>query len=440
MTIDSNTLFAPVYNAAFRSIVAHTKERYTFTGGRASCKSSFISICIVLLIVKNPEYNALILRKTANTLRRSVFEQIVWAIRFLGLSGKFKIPRSSTAALPIVYTRKDGRTQSIIFAGSDDPEKIKSIKVASGYFAILWAEEKTEFSERDLQNIRISALRGGKTFYIFESYNPPSAVRHWCNAEARTVDKNRAIIHTTYKDIPAEWLGEAILHDIEHTKETNDRAYRNIYLGEATGTGLNVFENIELREITDKEIDTLEYFYYGIDWGYSPDPFMWVEMAYNARKATLYILDELRLIKHGNLQAHEALKEKLLRKFPDAKKYEHADGRVTYDFMNDRIRADTDAKDIADFFTYGWNILMAEKGRFRGELGRKVGYKWLQSLDKIVIDSVRTPRAADEFTLYEYQIDKRTGDILSGYPEGQPDHAMAAVRYAMADVYRYAGE
>ena len=440
MTIDSNTLFAPVYNAAFRSIVAHTKERYTFTGGRASCKSSFISICIVLLIVKNPEYNALILRKTANTLRRSVFEQIVWAIRFLGLSGKFKIPKSSTAALPIVYTRKDGRTQSIIFAGSDDPEKIKSIKVASGYFAILWAEEKTEFSERDLQNIRISALRGGKTFYIFESYNPPSAVRHWCNAEARTIDKNRAIIHTTYKDIPAEWLGEAILHDIEHTKETNERAYRNIYLGEATGTGLNVFENIELREITDKEIDTLEYFYYGIDWGYSPDPFMWVEMAYNARKATLYILDELRLIKHGNLQAHEALKEKLLRKFPDAKKYEHADGRVTYDFMNDRIRADTYAKDIADFFTYGWNILMAEKGRFRGELGRKVGYKWLQSLDKIVIDPIRCPNAADEFTLYEYQIDKRTGDILSGYPEGQPDHAMAAVRYAMADVYRYGGE
>ena len=132
MTIDSNTLFAPVYNAAFRSIVAHTKERYTFTGGRASCKSSFISLCIVLLIVKNPEYNALILRKTANTLRRSVFEQIVWAIRFLGLSSKFKIPRSSTAALPITYTRKNGVTQSIIFAGSDDPEIIKSIKVASG--------------------------------------------------------------------------------------------------------------------------------------------------------------------------------------------------------------------------------------------------------------------------------------------------------------------
>ena len=150
---------------------------------------------------------------------------------------------------------------------------------------------------------------------------------------------------------------------------------------------------------------------------------------------------ELRLIKHGNLQAHEALKEKLLRKFPDAKKYEHADGHVTYDFMNDRIRADSaEPKSVADFHTYGWNILAAAKGKLRGKSGVAVGYKWLQSLDKIVIDPIRCPNAADEFTLYEYQIDKRTGDILSGYPEGQPDHAMAAVRYAMADVYRYAGE
>lgn len=440
ITVNSSRLFSTVYNKVFRSIMAHEKERYTFTGGRASCKSSFISICIVLLIVMNPEYNALIIRKTANTLRRSVFEQIVWAINILGLSCKFKIPRSSTAALPITYTRKNGCTQSIIFAGSDDPEKIKSIKVAYGYFAIFWVEEKTECTERELQNIRISALRGGDTFYIFESYNPPRATRHWCNIEAHTPDKNREIIHTTYLDIPKNWLGDAIIHDIEHTKETNERAYRNIYLGEATGTGLNIFENIELREITNEEINNFECFYYGIDWGYSPDPFMWVEMAYDARHATLYILDEMRLIKHGNLQAHEALKEKLKKKYPDAKRYESFDKGVTYDFMNDRIRADTDNKDIADFRAYGWNILAAEKGIFRGKKGRDVGFKWLQSLDRIVIDTARCPYAADEFSLYEYQIDKKTGEVLSGYPEGQPDHAIAAVRYAMADVYRYAGE
>ena len=228
MTIQSSSIFAKVYNKAFRAILAHEKERYTFPGGRASCKSSFISLVVVILIVMFPSYNALVIRKTAKTLRRSVFEQIVWAIHKLGLQGRFKIPASKTAALPITYIRKNGRTQEIIFAGCDDPEKLKSIKVANGYFAILWIEEKTELTEAEVQNIRISVLRGGEAFYIFESYNPPSAKRHWCNIEARTRDVNRMVLHTTYKDIPREWLGEAILHDIEYTKKTNRRAYENI--------------------------------------------------------------------------------------------------------------------------------------------------------------------------------------------------------------------
>ena len=89
MEIDSSTIFATSYNKAFRAIISHKKERYTFTGGRASCKSSFISLVIVILIVMFPSYNALILRKTAKTLRRSVFEQIVWAINKLGAYSTF---------------------------------------------------------------------------------------------------------------------------------------------------------------------------------------------------------------------------------------------------------------------------------------------------------------------------------------------------------------
>ena len=77
MNINTAELFAPVYNRAFKSIMNHTKERWTFPGGRASCKSSFISICVVILIVLFPSYNAVIVRKHKNTLRYSVFEQIV---------------------------------------------------------------------------------------------------------------------------------------------------------------------------------------------------------------------------------------------------------------------------------------------------------------------------------------------------------------------------
>ena len=422
MTIKSNSIFARVYNSTFRHICTRKYERYTFTGGRASCKSSFISLVIVILIVMFPNYNALIIRKTANTLRRSVFEQIVWAINKLGLAGRFKIPKSQTAALPITYTRKDGRTQYIIFAGSDDPEKLKSIKVAQGYFAILWVEEKTELKPQELQNIKISALRGGDKYYIFESFNPPSATRHWCNAEARQDDPNRLVIHTTYEDIPREWLGDAILHDIEQTKKNNPKAYENIYLGIATGTGRNIFENITLREITDDEIGKFDYFYNGVDFGYYPDPFAFVAMSYNEKEARLYIFDELYLLKHGNFEAYNALK-----------KHMEAQGQ---DIGRDRITADSaEPKSIADFRNFGADMRGAIKGR--GSL--EAGFKWLQSLHEIVIDPARAPHAADEFTLYEYEIDKRTGEIMTGYPQGQPDHALAAVRYALEEVWRHGG-
>lgn len=336
-------------------ILKHEKERYTFTGGRASTKSSFISIVIVVLITMFPKLNALVVRKTAKTLRRSVFEQIVWAIDKLHLrytkerKTGFKIPKSEVSALPITYIRKDGTKQQIIFAGCDDPEKIKSIKVSQGYFGILWVEEKTEFTPADLQNVRISALRGGDTFYIFESYNPPSAARHWCNREAATYDPNRVVIHTTYLDIPPEWLGAAILHDIEQTKATNKRAYENIYLGLATGSGQNIFENVELREITDDEIKAFDFLYCGIDWGYYPDPFAFSVSSYNAPKQELFIFDELYLNKRGNYDA-----------FKDLTKHMEIAG---LDIANDRITADSaEPKSIADFRSWGGNVRGAIKG------------------------------------------------------------------------------
>ena len=430
MNFDSRELWAPVYNRAFNDIMsdAHTHERWTFPGGRASCKSSFISLVVVLLVVIFPSLNALVIRRYSKTLRQSVFEQIVWAIEKLHLprsNGKtagFKIPKSRTAALPIVYIRKNGHQQLIIFAGLDDPEKLKSIKVAYGYIGILWVEEKTEVDPTDLQNVKISALRGGERFYVFESYNPPSATRHWCNAELREDDPRRMVVQTTYLDIPREWLGEAILHDIENTKAHNLRAYQNIYLGIATGTGRTIFENVRLEEITDAQIASWDNTWQGVDWGYYPDPYAYGSMYYDVRNNTLYVWDELYLWKHGNIEAFEKTREHM-----------KSHGMSIYD---DRIIADSaEPKSVADFHKWGANMRGAVKGRG----SRDAGYKWLQSLAAIVIDPKRAPHAADEFTLYEYEIDKRTGEILEGYPEGQPDHFIALTRYASEQEWRHAG-
>jgi phage terminase large subunit len=103
---------------------------------------------------------------------------------------------------------------------------------------------------------------------------------------------------------------------------------------------------------------------------------------------------------------------------------------------SDRTTADSaETKSVADFHKWGANT----RGAVKGPGSRNAGYKWLQGLAAIVIDPERCPRAADEFTLYEYQIDKRSGEVLEGYPEGQPDHFIALARYATEREWRRAG-
>lgn len=428
MTVKSTSLFVTAYNKIFRSIMKHEYEEYTFTGGRASTKSSFISLCIVLLIRMFPQYNAIIVRKYKTSLRNSVYEQILWAIKTLRCEHLFKIPQSNKEAMPIVY-KKTG--QKIIFMGSDNQEKIKGLKVSTGYFAILWIEEKSEFTYEDIAHLKASAKRGGDKYYVFESYNPPASPRNWCNTDALQKKENRIVFHSTYLDIykeHPEWIS-GIMSEIEYMKTTNLRAYENVYLGKATGSGTNIFENLEIREITNAEINSFDWNYYGLDFGYYPDPLLYNGFSYDMTTETLYIYDELKLLKHGNIQASNALREHLENFYASL-------GVDNYNVMDNRIVADSaEPKSIADFREWGWNM----RGAIKGPGSYETGMKWLQTRKKIVIDPVRCPETANEFSLYEHDIDKRTGEVLPGYPQGQPDHAIASLRYGTEEIWRNRG-
>lgn len=62
-------------------------------------------------------------------------------------------------------------------------------------------------------------------------------------------------------------MGQAFIDEAEFIKETNPKVYENEYLGLETGDGGNVFENLEIREITDEEIKKFDWIYKGVDWG-----------------------------------------------------------------------------------------------------------------------------------------------------------------------------
>ena len=123
------------FHPVLSDVMAHGHTHYWLHGGRGSTKSSFISVCIVMLIIAFPQTNAVVIRRFGNTLRDSVFQQILWAIEVLGLESVFK---SKVSPMEIVYTPTG---QRIVFRGADDPLKLKGVKFTRGYAAVAWLEE-----------------------------------------------------------------------------------------------------------------------------------------------------------------------------------------------------------------------------------------------------------------------------------------------------------
>lgn len=77
---------------------------------------------------------------------------------------------------------------------------------------------------------------------------------------------------------------------------------------------------------------------------------------------------------------------------------------------------------------------MYVKGAKKGPDSVEYGIRWLQDLEEIIIDNVRCPNTAREFSLYEYERDKY-GEFKSKYPDLN-NHSIDATRYAMEDEMR----
>ena len=287
----------PMYKEVLKDILNHGHTHYTFPGGRGSTKSSFVTIAIPLIMMAYPNVHVVCFRKVANTIQTSIFPQVVWGILQLGLESLFKIPK--TYSTPIIY-KPTG--QRIMFMGLDDPMKVKSIKLPFGYIGVTWFEELDQFAgENELRTVTQSTMRGGELFWDFRTFNPPISMNNWANeyAEVAETRANTLVVRNTYLDVPKEWLGDQFIEEAEELKAVNMRAYLHEYMGEAVGTGGNVFENVEdldmeqLIEVGDKRLPmwkTFSNIYCGIDWGWFPDPFAFVRMHFDANRRNLYML------------------------------------------------------------------------------------------------------------------------------------------------------
>jgi phage terminase large subunit len=412
-TCNISKIISPAFYDAHRAIKAGQVDEFLAKGGRGSTKSSFISVEIPLLMLKHPDCHAVVLRKVGNTLRSSVYAQLCWAISALGLSSKF---RCTVSPMEITYLKTG---QKILFFGLDDPGKLKSLKVPFGYIGIGWFEELDQFAgEEEIRNVEQSLFRGGEFSMAFKSFNPPAMARNWANRYALE-QRDRKLIHSsTYLTTPPDWLGPRFIADAEHLKETKPTNYAHEYLGEVVGSGTAVFENLHTESSTDAQIRAFDRRLFGVDWGWYPDPWAFNGCNYNAGNRTLIIFDELTRWRTSNRDTAQLLKDR---------------GVCSED--DDKLTADSaEEKSCSDYRAFGIPCRGAEKGP--GSVS--AGMKWLQSLSKIIIDPVRCPDTYKEFSEYEYERDKKTGEVLQGYPDIN-NHHIDGTRYATEYIWKRRG-
>lgn len=208
------------------------------TSGRAGTKSSYAAIRTDYQIVSDPHGSAVVLRKHHNKLRKTVYKEMLRGINRLQVpKNRFYITKSP---MEITYKKYD---TTIYFSGSDGIDDTKGIIDEDKPIKLVVLDELTEFfddgeGEDELANIEATFVRGNKAgFQMIYLYNPPknpnAPVNAWCRKMEQRPDCIH--IHTDYRDVPVEWLGQDLIDSAEAMKMSDEKMYRWTWLGEPVG-------------------------------------------------------------------------------------------------------------------------------------------------------------------------------------------------------------
>lgn len=208
------------------------------TSGRAGTKSSYAAIKADYQLISDREGSVVVLRKHHNKLRKTVYKEMLRGINRLQVpKDRFCITKSP---MEITY-KKYGTT--MYFAGSDGIDDTKGIIDEDKPIKLVILDELTEFfddgeGEDELANIEATFVRGNKGgFQMIYLYNPPknpnAPINQWCRKMEQRDDCIH--IHTDYRDVPVEWLGQDLIDAAAAMLKADERQYRWVWLGESVG-------------------------------------------------------------------------------------------------------------------------------------------------------------------------------------------------------------
>lgn len=429
---DFGMLLAPPYVALHRAVERDEGLERWLHGGRFSGKSSVISLEIAYGLMRHPERSAFVMPKIGNDIEGGVFEQMLWAFRRLGCEAEWvatkrpcRLARPSTG-------------QVVTFKGGDRTDKTKAIKAPGGtYYAYQWISEVDQFGGmREVRTVLQSVTRDapeGAVYFRFFDYNPPRSRDAWVNghvAEVEAADP-AAVISTTYLDMPREWVPEQVYRDAEALRKLDPESWEHEWGGVPTGYGAEVFKRAEVRPVTDEERRSIEYHLYGVDWGFSTDPFVWVKAGYVRSTRTLYVLDEISGTGLSNAESARMVADRMSRPRlaggglgePGQDGPEVVEDAEPYAEV---LCDSAEPKSVADFRAEGIEASSVPK---QGAHNVRNSVRWLQDRAAIVIDP-SCGVAARELPCYQYAL-TRDGKPTGMLPDAD-NHAIDALRYAVA--------
>jgi phage terminase large subunit len=382
------------------------KGRYKVVkGSRASKKSKTTALWFIVNMMKYPQANTLVVRKTFRTLKDSCFTELKWAVHRLKVDDWWEFKES-----PLEATYKP-TGQKIYFRGLDDPLKVTSITVDVGVLCWAWLEEAYEVMKEDDFNILDESIRGEVPEGLFKqwtiTFNPWNE-HHWLKKRFfDSPDDETLALTTNY--MCNEWLDASDIKVFEDMKKRNPRRYAVAGLG-----GWGIVDGLVYENWKEQAFDhTSESFLkehpdlisaFGLDFGYTNDPSTLFCGLLDLKSKQLFVFDEMYEKGMSNKRIADTIKD--------------------MGYGKERITADSaEPKSIDELKSLGLRV----KGAMKGKDSIKNGIQWIQDLEIII--HPRCVNFLTEISNYTWGTDK-FGTKLN-VPIDDFNHLMDAMRYAL---------
>lgn len=367
----------------FRGAGRHT---YIY-GGRGSGKSHGVAQYCLFRAAQAP-IKVLCTRELQNSIADSVHALLSKKIASMGLQGFFTIYKD----------RIVGENGSVfIFKGiHNNVGEIKSMEDIS----IAWCEESQTISRESI-DVLTPTIRapGSVIIYTFNPYKDSDPVfMDMMNAE-----EDDLVIRMNHGDNP--WFPEELRLEMERDRRNDYSKYLWVWEGECLGiSDAQIFRG--KYEVAEFDTPPNAEFHFGVDWGFSNDPVALIRSFIIGN--TLYI-DQCAGEVGCDIVETPAL-------------FDRVEGASIYPVYADSSRPET----ISHMRSRGYNVISTKKGAIED------GIEFLRSFSRIVIHP-RCSAVAEEFDLYQYKVDRQTGEILRE-PMDKYNHFIDALRYSMTTV------